>query len=100
MDKTLYQTRPDVISICRSVDLEDKRKFLLFRDPKHEENFIKTNAFKEDNYKVVHNEGGIILLDKVILPLQGMKKAKIKYELLNQALAESKAETVISRHKR
>lgn len=100
LDKSLYDTRPDVISICRSTDLSDKRKFLLFKDPQHEKVFMGTNIYKTDNYEITHNQNGIIILDNIILPLQSMKRNKVKYELLNQELAEIKAETVISRHKK
>ncbi len=100
LDKSLYDTRPDVISICRDKDLEKKDKLLLFRDSKHEQVFMRTNIYKMDNYKIIHSPEGIIHLDNVILPLQGRKKSQVQYELLNQELAELKADSVISRHRR
>ena len=100
LDTTLYHTRPDVISVCRSLDLTDNRKFLLFRDFKHEKNFSKTNIFKSDNYAIVHDPKSVIILDDVILPLQGMKRNPAKYELIYQEIASQKVETVLNRHKR
>lgn len=98
LDKSQYETRPDIITICRSKDLEDKRKLLLFKDQHHEKTFIGTNIFKHDNYEIIHSKDGIILLDNIILPLQGMKKNPANYELLDYALAEDKVETTISKH--
>lgn len=99
-DKSLYDTRPDVITICRSTDMLDKRKFLLFRDPKHEKVFMGTNVYKTDNYEIAHSGDGLILLDKVLLPLQNSRKSKTKYELWDEIKAELKANEVINRHKR
>lgn len=100
LDKSLYDTRPDVISICRSSDLEKKDKLLLFRDMKNEQDFLKTNVFKMDNYKIIHSLEGSIHLDDVILPLQNRTRHPVGYELLYRDLAELKAELVMSRHKR
>lgn len=100
LDKSLYDFRPDVISIGKSIDPNDKRKFLLFRDAKHEDNFKGTNIYKTDNYEVIHNSDNIILLDSVILPLQSRKRNQVNYELINRELAEGKSEDVISRHRR
>lgn len=99
-DVSLYDSRDDVITICRSVDYKDKRKILLFKDPKHEKVFVGTNCYKDDNYEIVHDKKGIITLDNVILPLQNMSKDEIKYELMNLALAEEKTMKVIKKHKK
>lgn len=100
LDTSLYETRPDVITVCRSLDFSDKRKMLLFKDPKHEDNFIKTNVYKEDNYEIIHSGNGIIMLDNIILPLQNMNKNSIHYELLDEIMAEYKVENTISKHKK
>lgn len=100
LDKSLYQIRPDVISIYRSFDKDDKRKFLLFKDFKHERDFMGTNVYKSDNYEIVHSDEGIMHLDDVILTLQGRKRNQVRYELLDLDLAEDKVNTVISRHRR
>ena len=100
LDISLYYTRPDVISLYKSEDKKDLRKYLLFRDSKHEKAFIGTNIYKTDNYEIVHNQHGLILLNHIILPLQNMKKNPVSYELLNYDMAERKVETVISRHTR
>lgn len=99
-DITLYHTRPDVISICKSFDASDRRKFLLFRDPKHEKAFAGTNICKTDNYEIVHDPRSVIILDNVLLPLQGRKTTSARYELLYQELANEKVETVLNRHKK
>lgn len=100
LDKSLYDVRSDVISICRSINLNDKTKFLLFKDSKHERTFISTNIYKEDNYEIVHDPNNIILLDNIILPLQSRKRNQVNYELLDQNLAETKTLNVLSRHKK
>lgn len=100
LDTSLYDTRPDVISICRNKDLERKEKLLLFRDKKHEQNFIGTNIYKTDDYKIINSLEGTIHLDDIILPLQSRKRNQVNYELLDQELAEIKSDSVISRHKR
>lgn len=99
-DKTLYDTRPDVITICRSVDLLDKRKFLLFKSPQHEKVFRGTNIYKSDNYEIAPNTNGLIILDNVLLPLQNSKKCSTKYELWDEIKAELKSTEVINRHRK
>lgn len=99
-DKSLYKVRDDVISICKSINPIDNRKFLLFKDEKHEKRFIETNIYKNDNYEIVHNRDGIIPLDEVILPLQSMKRNQVKYDLLDFTKAEEKVRKVILHHKR
>ncbi len=99
-DKSLYQTRPDVISICRNIDFIDKSKMLLFKNEKHEKVFMGTNIYKSDNYKIIHDTKGVIILDNVILPLQSRKKVQVDYTLIDEALAKTKTESVISNHKR
>ncbi len=98
-DKSLYETRDDVISICKSINKDDKNKYLLFKNPEHENIFIGTNTFKNDNYIIVHNDKSILLLDKVIIPFQNRRKNKIDYTLLNQTQAETKAKKVLLKHK-
>lgn len=100
LDKSLYDIRPDVISICRSTNLNDKTKFLLFKDSKHERTFMSTNIYKEDNYEIVHEPKNITILDNIILPLQSRKRNQVNYELLDQNLAETKTLNVLSRHKK
>lgn len=100
LDKSLYESRPDVISICRSTDIIDKNKYLLFKESRHEDIFTKTNVFKSDSYKIIHTKEGMIHLDDVTLPLQSRKRTQVDYELRDRLLAETKIEEVISRHKR
>ena len=100
LDKSLYESRPDIISICRNIDFTDKNKYLLFKNSKHEEIFKKTNVFKFDNYRIIHSKEGMIFLDNIILPLQSRKRTQVDYELRDRLLAETKTEEVISRHKR
>lgn len=99
LDKSLYETRPDVIAICRDFEAP-KKKLLLIKDEKHKKAFSKTNIFKEDNYHIVHDTHGIVVLDNIILPLQGAKKANIHYSLLDEVLATKKTETTLKNHHR
>ena len=99
-DKSMYEYRDDVITICKGYEKEDKRKILLFKDLKHEKSFMSTNVYKTDNYEIVHDKKGIITLDDIIMPLQNMSKEQIQYWLLNYELAIDKTLKVMSRHKR
>lgn len=86
--------------ISAFINLNDKRKFLLFKDSKHEKTFVETNIFKNDNYKIIHNCNNIIKLDKIILSFQSTQNQDLNYELLNHDLAQNKVKTILSRHKR
>lgn len=100
LDITLYHTRPDVITICRSENLENKNKYLLFKDHHHELEFRKTNIFKSDNYKIIYSPSEMIILDDIILPLQNTHKNHLEYELLFKDVANEKVERVLNNHKR
>ncbi len=100
LDKSLYDIRPDVISICRSLDKNDKRKFLVFREPKHEQRFKETKIFLSDNYVIAPNKDKLIFLDNIIMPLQSRKRNQVDYQLVNQDIAVEKTEEVINRHKK
>ena len=100
LDTSLYQSRPDVITCCRYLDYSKKDKLLLFKDSKHESNFMKTTIFNEDNYKIIHDTSGIVLLDNIILPLQNSKRNPVHYELLDELVAEMKTNHTISKHKK
>ena len=98
LDKSLYETRPEVITICRSLDSLDKTKYLSFKDPKHEKVFVGTNSFKEDNYSIIHTMSGFVSLDNVLLPLQSQKRLRADYQLLDRDIAEVKSESTIRNH--
>ena len=98
LDKSLYETRPEVITICRSLDKIDRTKYLAFKDSKHEKVFTGTNSFKEDNYSIIHTMSGYVALDNVLLPLQNQKKLQVGYQLLDKELAVEKMETTIRNH--
>ena len=51
-DLSDYKKRSDVITICRSVDLEDTTKYLLFKDERHQRNFMQTNICARNEYKI------------------------------------------------
>ncbi len=99
-DLSLYQTRKDVITICRSKELEDKQKYLLFKDEKHEKAFLNTNVYQTDNYEVIHNPMNHILLDQVIMPLQNRNRKEVYYELLKEELANTKIKNTIESHQK
>lgn len=100
MDKSLYLTRKDVIAVCRSAKKNDTRKLLLFRDLKHEKDFLGSNSFRDDNYEIIHDLRGVAILGDVIMPLQNRKRDSIKYNLLDMLVAQEKTAHVIERHKR
>ena len=97
-DTNLYETRNDVISICQNPDSNDK--LLLFKDPKHEKVFRTSKAFKNDNYQIADSQEDLILLDRIIMPLQNASRNPINYELLNQQLANEKTSLVLKRHQK
>lgn len=100
LDKSLYDTRRDIVSICRGIYPEDMRKLLLFKDFSLEKKFMATNIYTSDNYEIIHNLDGVKMLDDVIFPIQNLKKNKIKYELIDKDIAEKKTIKVLARHKR
>ena len=100
LDITEYNKRKNVITICRSEDESDNSKLLLFNDQKHEKRFTQMNVYKEDNYSIIHSKEGVIELDDIILPLQGIKKNHVDYELLDFLLAEERVTSTIENHRR
>ena len=96
----LYEERNDVISICRRNESNDLTKLLLFKDLKHELSFMSTNAYKFDNYQIIHNKDNIIILDRIIMPLQNASLNPINYELIDKEKAFNKTNIVLSRHKK
>ena len=100
LDITEYNKRKDVITICRSEDESDNSKLLFFNDQKHEKRFTQMNVYKEDNYSIIHSKEGVIELDDIILPLQGIKKNHVDYELLDFLLAEERVTSTIGNHRR
>ena len=100
LDQSLYNTRRDVISICRSKDFDDKRKLLLFRDSKHEKAFEGMKLTKTDNYEIIHDIGDFLYLDDVIMPLQSIKRDSVPYYLINYNKAKVKTKSVLDRHKK
>lgn len=99
-DKSLYDTRNDVITICKSIYSFDKRKFLMFKDSIHEKLFMNTNIYTTDDYKIIHDLVDSYELDKVILPIQNRNRSLVKYNMLNRNWAEQKTKLVLSKHKK
>lgn len=99
-DTTKYMTSDDVISICKSLSEDDKRKLLLFKDKKNEETFLKTNICKHDNYGIVHSKENLSILDEVIIPFQNRSRNNVEYELSDMEKSSKKCSKVISRHKK
>ncbi len=96
----LYNIRNDVIFICRRKESNDLTKLLLFKDIKHEISFMSTNAYKFDNYQIIHNKDNIIILDQIIMPLQNASLNPINYELIDKEKAYIKTNLVLTRHKK
>lgn len=99
-DLNLYKTRSDVITICRSVDLKDTTKYLMFKDKRHQKNFIQTNSFKADNYKVIEDLLGCYDLDQVILPLQDIRRNPVDYYLQDKEYAAYESTRVLTSHRK
>lgn len=99
IDKSMYLTRKDVISVCRGREIY-QGKLLLFRDSKHEKDFLGSNAFKDDNYVIIHDLKGVAVLDDIIMPLQGRKNDSVKYNMLDMLAGEEKTKRVLLNHKR
>ena len=96
----LYDTRKDVISICKKTDTEKQEKILLFKDKNHEKVFRNTNIFKTDNYQIANSTDNLTILDQVIMPLQNASRNPVNYELLDKQTADEKVNMVLSRHKK
>ena len=99
-NKSLYESRDDVITICKSSNVEDNSKILFFKDVKHEICFKGTNVYKTDNYQIIHDKTNFITLDDIIMPLQNMSKDDIRYYLLNVDKANEKVLKIMRSHKR
>lgn len=100
-DLSLYETRNDVISICQNMSSYSDRKFLLFKDVKHEKAFMGTNIFKTDNYEIIHDlRRNMVILDNVIIPLQNMSLNHVEYSLQEKEIADIKTNHTLSKHRR
>ena len=88
-----------MIYIYRDYDYDIKTKLLLFKDPKHEDNFLKTNIYQDDDYEIIHDEDEGIYLDKIILPIQNINTNPISYNLLNERMANKKCKRVLRKHR-
>lgn len=96
LDKSLYSTSLDLISICKRDD--DNSKLLLFRDLKHEEIFRGTKIYETDNYEIISNFDGVCHLDDIIMPLQDFRRKKINYRLEDYDKANIKVKRVLDSH--
>lgn len=98
LDKSLYETSKDLISICRREN--DLSKLLLFRDTRNETLFRATNIFDEDNYQIITSLDGVTHLDDIIMPLQGYKKKQISYDLVDYDKANVKVKRILNNHRK
>lgn len=99
-DLKLYKKSPDVITLYRSPDCADTSKVLMFKTLHHEEEFIRTNIYKTDNYKIIHTPSYYMKLDRIILPFQSITLSPVNYELRDEHLALEKTSEVITKHKK
>lgn len=118
-DLSLYETRPDIVAICRSDSFSDKAKYVLFKSPHEEKKFAESKIIRSDNYSIVHPEEpvdikvgnklrnlsgeNLRIVDRIILPLENFRRNPANYRLVgDEALekAEELAEETINRHKR
>lgn len=90
LDNIIYQTTNNVIHICKNKN--DNTKYLLFKNPKQRESFMKGSIAKEDNYKAIEQlDTNMSYLDSVILSKE--------YNLLDEHKANEKSTLVLNRHK-
>ena len=100
---SLYDTRPDIVSICKSNNEFDRTKFLLFKSPEHEKLFINSNVSHSDNYSIIHGlDEDKMVLDRVLLPIGGRSPLDGIYKLSEDNIsdAEQLSQTTIHRHTR
>ncbi len=91
LDPIIYQTTSNVIHICKSKN--DNTKYLLFKNPKQRDSFMKGNIAKEDNYKSIEQlDTNMSYLDSVILSKE--------YDLLDEHKANEKSTLILNRKKR
>lgn len=89
LDTILYQTTSNVIHICKNKN--DNTKYLLFKNPKQKESFMKGNIAKEDNYQSIEKlDINMSYLDSVILSKE--------YNLFDEHKANQKSILVLNRH--
>ena len=98
LDKDLYRTSKDVISICKREN--DTSKLLLFKDSKHERDFRGSNICLEDNYEILTSLDGVTQLDDIIMPLQDYKRKNISYDLVDDDKASVKIKRVLKNHRK
>lgn len=98
LDKSLYKSSKDVISICRRED--DTTKLLLFKDSKLERDFRGTHICKEDNYEILTSLDGVTYLDDIIMPLQDFRRKNISYDLIDYDKANVKVKRVLKNHQK
>ena len=99
-DTNMYNTRSDVISICRAIDLDDTYKYLKFNNERHQRNFMQTNIYKSDNYKIVDDVFDVFELDKVIFPLQDITRKPADYYLQDKDYASERAIRTLTKHRK
>lgn len=98
LDKSLYQSSRDVISICKREN--DLSKLLLFKDSKHENVFRGTKIFNTDNYEIIDSFDGVCHLDDIIMPLQDLRRKHVDYRLLDFDRANVKVKRVLDNHRK
>ena len=101
-DVSLYEKRPDIVYICKSNDYFDKTKFLLFKSPEQEKLFIKSTINNSDNYSIIRNSDGKVVLDRILLPIGRRSPRSGTYQLSEENIlaAEESSQKTIQRHKR
>ena len=118
-DLSMYETRPDIVAICRSDRILDLAKYVLFKNPHEEKKFAESKIIRSDNYSIVHPESPVDIrvgttlrnlsgerlriVDRIIFPLENFRRYPANYRLVgDEALekAEKLAEDTIRNHKR
>lgn len=91
LNHSIYENSNYVISICQEKD--SYIKYLLFKNQKQKETFMKGKIAEEDDYRVINELGeNMSYLDHVLLSTE--------YNLLDDYKANEKSTLVIQRHKK
>ena len=118
-DLSMYETRPDIVAICRNDTFKNNYiKYVLFKSPHEEKQFSHYKLLKEDIYSIVKPKNPVdIKIGNTFLDIYGQKmgivdcvvfpsnfnKFPAHYRLVgNEAIekAEKLAEETINKHKR
>ena len=114
-----YETRPDIVAICRSDNFTNNAKYVLFKRKHEELKFANSKISRGDNYEIVQpitpvnlevgtrlidlSGENLRIVDRIIFPLEDFRRYPARYQLVgDEAIekAEKLATETINKHKR